>query len=262
MCLTTFDDTLRRPRTLPCGDSFCTLCLNELKDQGEVTCPTCHLVHTVPETGQFPVIYAFEALVKRLRGAALHIPPSKRVKVEAEPAALQASERCQEDTKGLSKYVQSLLQDQEAKVLAAIHTCQEIQGQLHEYQITLVDWGERQQHLEDRLQALVDQSQSARVLMRQEESKVAIKREEEQQMEQQLHAVLQELHMVSTRHEAYEIIEDAVHRTDEEKQRVKECLTMFPDVHIVTTITKVSVVFYHRSCGWSGVTAAQVHITP
>ena len=122
-------------------------------------------------------------------------------------------------------------------------------------------WGERQQHLEDQLQALVDQSKSARVLVRQEESKVAVKREEEQQMEQQLHTLLQELRMVAMGHEAYGIIEDAAHRTDEEKQRVEECIAMFPDVHTVNTISKVSVVFYHRSCGWSGVTAAQEHIT-
>ena len=243
VCLTVFDDTMR-PRTLPCGHSFCTCCIDALKEQGQVTCPTCRLSHAVPEAGQFPVSYAIEAFVKRLRDAALANPPPKPVKVAAEPAALLASERCQEGTPGLSRPVQSLLQDQEAKVLAAIHTCREIQGQLQEYQTTLVDWGEWQQHLEDQLRALMDQSKSARMLMRQEESKVAIKREEEQQREQQLHAVLQELRTVSTRPEAYKVIDDAVHRTDEEKQRVKECRAMFPDVHTVTTIKKVSVVRY------------------
>ena len=226
---------------MPCGHTCCTPCMNELKEQNQVTCPTCRLNHAVPEAGQFPVCYAVEAFIKKLRGAALATPPPKPMKDAAEPAALLASERCQEETRGLSKYVQSLLREQEAKVLAAIHTCQEIQGQLHDYQTTLVGWGEQQQHLEDRLQALMDQSKSARVLVRQEESKVAVKKEEEQQVEQQLHAVLQKLHTVSTRLEAIEIIDDAAHSTDKEKQRVEECHAMFPDVHTITTITKVSV---------------------
>ena len=230
MCLTVFDDTLRRPRTLPCGHSFCTCCIGALKEQGEVTCPTCGLSHVVPEAGQFPVCYAIESLVERLRGAALATP--------------LASERCQEGTPGLSRPVQSLLQEQETKVLAAIHSCQEIQAQLHDYQTTLVGWGEQQQHLEDQLQALVDQSKSARVLVQQEKSKVTVKRKEEQQ----LHVVLQELRTVSTRPEAYKVIDDAEHRTNVEKQRV-ECRAMFPDVHTVTTIKKVSAVRYTAAVG-------------
>ena len=101
-------------------------------------------------------------------------------------------------------------------------------------------WDEWHQHLEDQLQALMDQSKSARVLVRQEESNVVVKRKEEQRGEQQLHAVLQELRTVSTRAKAFEVINDAEHHTNEEKQRVEGWRAMLPDVHTVTTITKVN----------------------
>ena len=241
MCLTAFDDTSRRPRNLPCGHTFCTVCVNGLKAEGQVTCPTCRRTHAVPEDGQFPVSYITEALIRRLRGAALACPPARPGKDAAEPAPSPATGPGQQGPAGLSRPIRSLLQEQEAKVLAAIRTCQEVLAQLDQYHTTLRGWGERQQNLEDRLQALVDQSKGARVLVRQEEDKVEDKREQVKQGEQQLHAMLQELRTAATRLVAYDAIDNADHCTEEESQRAEECRAVFPDVHTVTTVSKVSV---------------------
>ncbi|KAK8379990.1 hypothetical protein O3P69_019799 [Scylla paramamosain] len=71
VCLTTFDDTLRRPRNLPCGHTVCSPCIDGLKQQGAVMCPTCRASHAVPEAGQFSISYAVEGLVDNLRKEAL-----------------------------------------------------------------------------------------------------------------------------------------------------------------------------------------------
>ncbi|KAK8373586.1 hypothetical protein O3P69_014981 [Scylla paramamosain] len=70
VCLTTFDDTLRRPHNLPCGHTVCSPCIDGLKQQGAVTCPTCRASHAVPEAGQFPIAYAVEGLMVEVVPAA------------------------------------------------------------------------------------------------------------------------------------------------------------------------------------------------
>ncbi|XP_063856980.1 uncharacterized protein LOC135098501 isoform X3 [Scylla paramamosain] len=237
VCLTTFDDTLRRPHNLPCGHTVCSPCIDGLKQQGAVTCPTCRASHAVPEAGQFPIAYAVEGLVRRLRGAGLASLPAEPGKQTAPPVTRPAPKA----TTGLSKRAQSLLQEQEANVLAAIRSCQEEQSQLAEYLTTLGGWSSRQQRLQDELQTLVDQSKSAREAVHREESRVEGRQEEVRQKEQQLHAALQSLRTAATRQEAYEVIEDTDLLVEEDSQRTGECLGVFPDVHAVTFVTRVGV---------------------
>lgn len=206
--MSTFDDTLRRPRTLPCGHTLCTLCINGLKKRGAVTCPTCRVNHTVPKVGQFPVSYAVEGLIRKLRGA-------------------------QVATTGHSRRTQ----EREAELLVAIRTCQDEETQLTGYQTILGGWGSRQQRLEDELQTLMEQSKSAREMVRWEESRVEGRQEEVRQRKHHLNTELQSLRTDATQHEPYKVYEDA---WDDESQRTAAFLGTFPDVHAVTTIAKVA----------------------
>ncbi|KAG0729299.1 E3 ubiquitin-protein ligase TRIM56 [Chionoecetes opilio] len=237
VCLTAYDDKVQRPCTLPCGHTYCSPCVNSLKEQGQVACPNCRVEHPVPEAGQFPISYDFENLLMRMSGASLASPPPCAAKDTAESAHSLGTRPGQ---KGLNKWVRSLREEQEAKILAAIHSCQKVKAQLNQYETTVRAWGREQQDLEDRLQALIDQCKDARVLARQEELSASDKRRQVEHGEQQLHTVLQAVRTAASAVEAYETIEDADHVMEEETQREEECLAMIPDVHTVTTIKKAT----------------------
>ena len=231
MCLSTFDDALRRPRNLPCGHTLCTLCINELKESGAVNCPTCQVSHALPEAGQFPISYITEGFIRKMKGL-VSVPTKPGKQLTALASVTQSV--------GLGRKIQSLLKEQEAKVLAAICSCQEEQSQLTDYLTTLGGWGGRQQRLEDELQAL---SKGTREAVHREESRVESRKEEVRRREKALHAVLQALRTPVTQQEAYEVIEKADHLLEgnEESDRKEERLSMFPDVQVVTTVARVSV---------------------
>ncbi|KAG0701945.1 hypothetical protein GWK47_002881 [Chionoecetes opilio] len=161
------------------------------------------------------------------------------------------------DSRGLSKRVRSLLEEQEAKILAAIDNCQKVKAQLNQYETTVRGWGRQQQDLEDRLQSLVDQCKDVRMLARQEELRASDKRQQIDQGEQQLHTVLQTVRKAASAVEACETIEDADHVMEEETQREEECLAMFPDVHTVITLNKAMEVSHAALEATATVQAAQ-----
>ncbi|XP_050703707.1 tripartite motif-containing protein 65-like [Eriocheir sinensis] len=238
VCLTGFDDLVQRPRTLPCGHTVCTLCIDKLKEQGRVTCPECRGSHAVPEGGQFPISYTIEAFVRRMRdvkasAAAASPPPSAG---KGKGAAGSAGKM---GAAGLSKKMRSLLQEQEATVVAAITACQEAQSQLDQYEATLTGWVERQQQLEDSLQGLMDQSRSSRELLQQEKFRVAPKRKEAKKKEQELQTVREKLRTRATEQEALKVLATVFHLTGEVEQVLEECQQCFPDAGILTTARKV-----------------------
>ncbi|XP_050715113.1 uncharacterized protein LOC126997924 [Eriocheir sinensis] len=240
VCMTGYDDTVQRPRTLPCGHTVCTLCIDQLKVQGRVACPECRVSHAVPKGGQFPVSYAVEAFIRMMRdaevapAAAASPPPSAG---EGKGAAAAADKK---EAAGLSKKMRSFLQEQETTVVAAITACREAQSHLDQYQTTLAGWGKRQQQLEDRLLGLVDQSRSARELLRQEESRAAVKEEELKKWEQRMQALLETLRTLTTEQEAGGAVTEVFRCTGEAEQAVEECREGFPDASTVTTARKVN----------------------
>ena len=45
-------DTFKEPRELPCGHTFCTICLERLiEDSQFVDCPSCRSKHVIPRNG-------------------------------------------------------------------------------------------------------------------------------------------------------------------------------------------------------------------
>lgn len=229
VCLEAFDDTEQRPHTLPCGHTLCTLCVNRLIYQGQVTCPECRVSHAVPEGGQFPISYAVEALIRRMRD--VHVAATAR---PPPPSAGKIT----------SKILSGFLQQQEATMLAAITTCQRVQSQLDQYLTSLSAWREQQQQVNDTLQAVLDQSRSAMELVEQEESRAVEWKEEAKKGEEQLQAMLETLHTITTEQEAGGVLPELLRCTGKAKE-VEDCQENFPDVDVATTMRKVSVPALH-----------------
>lgn len=206
MCIDNYDEAVRRPRSLPCGHIVCTPCIEKLRERDPVTCPTCRGRHAVPEGGQFPVCYAMENLLPIL---------------QRRDDPTQAAD--------LGRQISSLLLKQEGRVLAAIQTCQGEQARLDEYQKSLEEPCEQQELLEDILPIVLDKTRTATSFVRQEQAKAAATKEEAKEKEQKLNGALKALRRGVSPQEAYTVINDADHLTEEVRQRAEEWQRVFPN---------------------------------
>ena len=66
VCFHVYDEDNRRPRSLGCGHSFCTVCTGEMITQKGLACPTCRTVHEVTQIAQVPVNYSLMEILKLL----------------------------------------------------------------------------------------------------------------------------------------------------------------------------------------------------
>lgn len=67
ICFNDFDEAERRPRNLPCGHTFCTLCIAGTFRVNKFTCPSCRAAHVALDVTVFPVSYITEAFVRYVR---------------------------------------------------------------------------------------------------------------------------------------------------------------------------------------------------
>nr|XP_045610746.1 tripartite motif-containing protein 5-like [Procambarus clarkii] len=71
VCFNDYDDNQLRPRNLPCGHTFCSQCIDNAIKNGQLSCPSCRAQHTATAATQFPISYAVEALVRKLKNIQL-----------------------------------------------------------------------------------------------------------------------------------------------------------------------------------------------
>ncbi|CAL4127419.1 unnamed protein product [Meganyctiphanes norvegica] len=64
VCFQAYDAGWRRPRALPCGHTFCSLCMASIIKEKRLTCPGCQAQHSVEIVTQLPVNYELESLLK------------------------------------------------------------------------------------------------------------------------------------------------------------------------------------------------------
>lgn len=209
---------MQRPRTLPCGHTFCELCINTLNRGGQITCPSCRARHTVPLGGQFPINYTLESVVKT------------HINVQGNA--------------GISSKTRSLLKDQETKIMAAIGTCQSVHSQLNQYERGLESFAGTQQILEGKIQKVMEQTKTAKDLVQHEKFRTSIKREEVKEMENELRAALQTLKTVSTEQEAGTAFLNGTRCVEEAQVNAEECMGVLSDES--ATVTKEVSCFFHE----------------
>ncbi|XP_069180707.1 uncharacterized protein [Procambarus clarkii] len=227
VCFNNYDDTLLRPRTLPCGHPFCSQCIDNAIKNGQLSCPSCRAQHTATAATQFPISYGMEAFIRKLKG--MEVVPVKTVPTKPNKAP----------TRGISKKLRSMVQEQKSSISCLITSCEEVLSQLGEYRGQLGDWKTQHLQLQDRLYALVEQNKSAMKLLELEDTSVVDMTTQGEEGKTQLQAMLGSLDTVNTVQE----VDTTIDTADECSMKVEDwrqkCQELFPDVNTVHTSVKV-----------------------
>ncbi|XP_069193782.1 uncharacterized protein [Procambarus clarkii] len=227
VCYNDYDDNQLRPRTLPCGHTFCSQCIDNAIKNGQLNCPSCRAEHAATAATLFPINYGMEALIRKLKG--IKVVPG--VTVPAKPIKTPA--------RGISKKLRSLVQEQKSIISSLITSCEEVLSQLGEYRGQLGDWKTCHLQLQDRLYALVEQNKSAMKLLELEDTSVVDMTTQGEEGKTQLQAMLGSLNTVNTLQEVDTTIDTADECSMKVEDWLKKCQELFPDVKTVHTSVKV-----------------------
>ncbi|KAK4322097.1 hypothetical protein Pmani_007150 [Petrolisthes manimaculis] len=120
ICFTLFDDIERRPRTLPCGHTFCTSCLIVLLETKNLTCPSCRVKHRTTTINKIPISYTIEEILRQ----------------PGTPAGATFTT--------IKPTLKNFLEEQSTSIDSAVDDREENMGQLELYHTHLAKW--KQQH--------------------------------------------------------------------------------------------------------------------
>ncbi|XP_069195173.1 tripartite motif containing 13-like [Procambarus clarkii] len=227
VCFNDYDDNQLRPRNLPCGHTFCSQCIDNAIKNGQLSCPSCRAQHTATAATQFPISYAVEAFVRKLKNIQLTTEEVVPAKPYEGPA------------KGFSKTLRSMVQEQNIIISSLITGCEEVLSQLGEYWGQLEDWKTHHLQLQDRLYALVEQNKSAMKLLELEDTSVVDMTTQGEEGKTQLQAMLGNLDTVNTPEEVGTTIDTADGCKMKIEDWLQKCQELFPDVKTVHTSVKV-----------------------
>ncbi|XP_069193716.1 uncharacterized protein [Procambarus clarkii] len=227
VCYNDYDDNQLRPRTLPCGHTFCSQCIDNAIKNGQLTCPSCRAQHAATAATQFPISYAVEALVRKLKDIQLTTEEVVPAKPYESPA------------RGISKKLRSLVQEQKSIISSLITSCEEVLSQLGEYRGQLGYWKTCHLQLQGRLYALVEQNKSAMKLLELEDTSVVDMTTQGEERKTRLQAMLGSLDTVNTPQEVDTTIDTADECSTKIKDWLEKCQELFPNVKTVHTLVKV-----------------------
>ncbi|XP_069193063.1 uncharacterized protein [Procambarus clarkii] len=227
VCYNDYDDNQLRPRNLPCGHTFCSQCIDNAIKNSQLSCPSCRAEHAATAATQFPICYAVEAFVRKL----------KNIQLTTEEAVL--AKPYEGPSRGISKKLRSLVQEQKSIISSLITSCEEVLSQLGEYRGQLGDWKTQHLQLQDRLYALVEQNKSAMKLLELEDTSVVDMTTQGEEGKTQLQAMLGSLDTVNTPQEVDTTIGTADECSMKIEDWLKKCQELFPNVKTVHTSVKV-----------------------
>nr|XP_045587354.1 uncharacterized protein LOC123749290 [Procambarus clarkii] len=227
VCFNNYDDNQLRPRTLPCGHTFCSQCINNANKNGQLTCPSCRAEHAATAATQFPINYGMEALIRKLKG--IEVVPEKTL--TAKPIKAPA--------RGISKKLHSMVEEQKNSISSLITSCEEVLSQLGEYRGQLGDWKTHHLQLQDKLYALVEQNKSAMKLLELEDTSVVDMTTQGEEGKTRLQAMLGTLDTVNTAQEVFMIINEVDQCNMDVENWLKKSQELFPNVKTVHTSVKV-----------------------
>ncbi|KAK4301475.1 hypothetical protein Pmani_026394 [Petrolisthes manimaculis] len=142
ICFTLFDDIERRPRTLPCGHTFCTSCLIVLLETKNLTCPSCRMKHQTTTINKIPINYNLEEMLRHNKNAntAEGLLPSNEDTTSSKESGTPAGDTFTTIKPSLKNF----FEEQSTCMDNAVDDREEKIGQLELYRTHLAKW--KQQH--------------------------------------------------------------------------------------------------------------------
>ncbi|XP_069182617.1 uncharacterized protein [Procambarus clarkii] len=216
VCITNYDKAKRRPRTLPCGHTFCTLCVAGMIKLQRLSCPTCRVDHKATSATHFPISYDMEAVIRKLKVLQLTVLPSSK-----------PNER------------RSLIQEKEDSISQLLSGFQETLSQLKRYEVQLRDWKNQHEELLAKLSDLVERNKGALKLLEDELSILLYQRKKGEEGVARLEGTQGSLAGVHSAAEAATALDDSERYNAEVEDWIQNCQKIFPDVNTIQTSLKV-----------------------
>nr|XP_053650375.1 uncharacterized protein LOC128700925 [Cherax quadricarinatus] len=227
VCYSNYDEELRRPRTLPCGHTFCTQCIEDTIKNVRLTCPSCRAEHSATAATQFPINYGMEAFIKKF------------ISMQVTSVETMSAKPGEDHTRGISKKLRSMVEEHKSNINNLISECEEVLSQLGMYQGQVRDWKTQHHQLQDRLYDLVEQNKTAIKFLEQENTSVVNMTTEGEAGKKQLQTMLECLDTVNTAQEVDTAFDEADQCNLEVEDWIQKCQELFPDVNTVYTSVKV-----------------------
>nr|XP_053649022.1 E3 ubiquitin-protein ligase TRIM31-like [Cherax quadricarinatus] len=224
VCLTNYDDDLQRPRTVPCGHTFCSQCIETTitTDNNQYfTCPSCRTKHSATTATQFPINYGMEAFIRKHKS--------------------MLAKHCQGCPAETHKKIQLLVKEHKSSISNLLVQCDEVLFQLDKYQEQVRDWKTQHHLLEARLYDLLEQNKAAIELLEKENTGLMNVATEGEAGKQQLHTWLECLDTLNTVEEINKTITESDPYRKEAENWIQKCQQLVPDASIFDASKKVKV---------------------
>nr|XP_045582671.1 uncharacterized protein LOC123745771 [Procambarus clarkii] len=226
VCLSNYNETVRRPCTLPCGHTICSQCTKDAVQNALLICPSCHTEHSATADAQFPVSYSMVALLRKLKG----IRPTSVAPKSVKP---------QYSSKRKGKMLRSLTEEYRSKIENLVFGCEEALSLMSDYQRQLTYWKSHHQQLEDGLHDLLEQNKAAMKPLKKEVISVANMATEGEEGSERLKAMVVHLETLDTAQEIVSTVDVYDLYYKEIEHWIKKCKERFPDASTVHTSIKV-----------------------
>lgn len=224
MCLDTYDQSEKRPKVLPCGHSYCSICVDDLVKEYSLTCPKCRARYAVSDASQFPFAYDLEEVLSKMR-----MIPTVTTTAKTRPKS----------GRGISRKLNSLREEQENTILNSTSDCEETLSQLHGYNNDLGEWVADHEELINKLLYMINLHKKAQQLLEKEQDRVMELHQAGKQQQQVLRMAEDSLVAARTAKEVVTAIDraDRYHLAAEEW--IQKCQSLFPDTDTVHMSIKV-----------------------
>ncbi|XP_037801628.1 uncharacterized protein LOC119596449 [Penaeus monodon] len=220
VCFCDYDQADRRPRVLPCGHFFCSVCVTSLLKEGALKCPICCSQHSIPDIMQIPIAYDFEELLSSINLAS----PGKR----------EVPEPQQDIARDPTK-----LRIMQLAVSSGTSDCTQMQTQLRTYNTTLDNLIIEHEEQIKNLTEMIQSHMNAQQLLKKEKSRLTDLQGQGEQQYLMLREAAETLHTSDKGMDTDRAISSAEQCHAVTLEWIKQCNDTLPDVNVIQQSAKL-----------------------